>query len=584
MSTGETMYRQAPTISEAHAPVWIACALVAILAFTWAAAFGWNTVVVHGSLPNPDSFTRVNRILASIQAGHVLDYVPRDNSGTPVPLHWSHLLDFAIVAFALPFTPFFDLADAVRLGGALIGPVTVAAFALSAMYAARVATGHWRLAAVAGVSSGLGTGALSYGALGRADHHVLLATLATLTLTFAWRSLAEGARPARIAGLIAALGMWVSPEMLPFGLLGWAIAITGDAVRDGRVGQRACGYALAHLAVLAVALLLDPPATGLMATPIDRLSRPFVELAFLMGLVSFAGRAIVPASGNAWRATITGALVAAAAVLPWVWFYPQLLHGAQGVFSAEGWRRIWADNGEIKSPLVSAGSFAFFFAVPSVVLAVAAAWLVLRRRGPTELLAATATLFILYMGYRYIRLTIYPQQAAAVALAVMLAWMTRAMPAGRSVRIAGLVTILLAIAPWFGSVAFNGQKPAAPRCDSQDVATALTPFAGRIVLSPYMDAPALIYFSKVLTVAGPYHRAERRILDSLDAYEARDFSAAPPAAFVRTGASAVLVCTREPQAPDSLGAALAAGRPPAWLQERPVPPATGYRLYAVHAM
>ncbi len=581
MSTGLATGRHGVGLTRAEPGPWAACALVAVLAFAWSTWFGWHVVVVEGSLPNPNSFTRINRILASIEAGRILDYVPRDNSGVAVPLHWTHLLDIAITALAMPMVPFFGLANALRLAGALIGPLGLAALSLSAMYAARVATGGWRLAAVAGVTAALGTGALSYGALGRADHHVVLATLATLTLTFAWQSLARGARPARTAGLIAAMGMWISPEMLPFALLGWAIAITGDVLDNGRVGRRAGGCAITYLIVLAVALVLDPPATGLMAARIDRLSRPFVELAALMAAASLVAARWLPAGSSPWRATVLGGLVAAAAVVPWVIVYPQLLRGAEGVFSPEGWQRIWVSNGEIKSPLANSGNFAFYFMVAPAVLMIANAWLLTRHRRPRDVLVAVATVFILYLGYRYIRLTIYAQQAAAVALAIMFAQAMRAMPPPRLNLLAAITTLALAMFPWFGMVAFGDHQPALRKCDAQVAATALTPFAGRVVLSPYMDAPALIYFSRVITVAGPYHRAERRILDGLDAYEARDFAAAPPKAFLRTGAKAVLVCTREPQAPESLGAALAAGHPPAWLEERPLPEGTGYRLYAV---
>ena len=552
-----------------------------MLAFAWSTWFGWHVVVDKGSLPNPDSFTRINRILASIEAGHVLDYVPRDNGGAAVALHWTHLLDVAITAIALPMVPFLGLSTALRVAGALIGPLSLSALSLSAMYAARVATGGWRLATVAGVAAALGTGGLSYGALGRADHHVLLATLATLTLACAWHSLSSGTRPARIAGFLAALGMWISPEMLPFCLLGWAIAITGDALDTGKPGRRAGAYAVILVAVLMLALVLDPPAAGFMAAPIDRLSRPFVELAALMAAVSLAAARWLPAGTSPWRATLLGGLVAAAAVVPWVIVYPQLLKGAEGVFSPEGWQRIWASNGEIRSPLADAGNFAFYFLVAPAVLMIANAWLLVRHRRPRDVLVAVATVFILYLGYRYIRLTIYAQQAAAVALAVMFAQASQVMPPPRLNLVAGFTTLALAMFPWFGMLAFGHHQPAIRRCDAQLAATALTPFAGRVMLTPYMDAPALIYFSKVVTVAGPYHRAERRILDGLDAYAARDFANGPPKAFERTGARAVLVCTREPQAADSLGAALAAGHPPAWLREHPLPAGTGYRLYAV---
>ena len=62
-------------------------------------------------------------------------------------------------------------------------------------------------------------------------------------------------------------------------------------------------------AILTLALVLDPPATGLMAAPIDRLSRPFVELAALMAVVSLVMARWLPAGTTPWRATLLGGLV-----------------------------------------------------------------------------------------------------------------------------------------------------------------------------------------------------------------------------------------------------------------------------------
>jgi hypothetical protein len=118
-------------------------------------------------------------------------------------------------------------------------------------------------------------------------------------------------------------------------------------------------------------------------------------------------------------------------------------------------------------------------------------------------------------------------------------------------------------------------------CNPRAVAPDLAPFAGRVVLSWINDAPALLWFSKIIAVAGPYHRAEHRIFEVMDAWAERDFAAGPPETFRRTGAVAILVCPSRPQAAGSLGEALARGTPPAWLAETPVAPASGYRLYTV---
>lgn len=558
--------------------------LVLAVAVSWSIHSGWDVVITQGSLPSPDSFTRINRIIASIEAGQILGHVPRDNSGAVVPLHWSHLLDVMILALALPLWPFLGFDQALRIGAAAIGPLTCALAAWTAMRAARIAGLSPWPAACAGLLSGLSTGVYAYGSFGRTDHHLLMLAIATASLSLAWEARELGPRRAAWAGVLAGLGVWTSPEMMPFAVLGWAVTILGDTARDGRIGRRATLYAAAYLATAIVALVLDPPTAGRFAVVLDRLSRPIVEQALLMTAVALIGARLSPASTAPWRAAIISAVAALCAIGPWAVIYPQLLYGG-GVSSEEGWRRIWVNNGELFSPFVDRGQFAFFLAVPLVVLPIACALLLAKRRTPLDVLVVIGALFMLYLGCRSIRLTIYPQQAAAIAMAIMLAWATASMPALRRFLVLTLATLVLAFLPMAGLAVFGVSKTNAvggKDCNPGSASAALAPFAGRVVLSPYMDSPELVYFTKVLTVAGPYHRAERQILDSLDAYETRDFAGpAPPAAFARTRAAAVLVCTHQDHIEGTLGAALRDGRPPAWLEERPVAERSGYRFYVV---
>ncbi len=562
-------------------PFRFAVLLVALLGAAWSVKSGWDIVIIQQALPSPDSYTRLLRLLGSIDAGQLLHHVPRDNSAAIVPLHWTHLLDGVILLLALPLLPFMSLPEALRLAGAAVGPVTAAAAGIAAMHALRAVSGRSDGAAIAGMLAVLATNVFCYAAFGRADHHILMGTLAILTVTLAHLSAERGRHLAAIAGVAAALGVWTSPEAMPFALLGWAFAILADTGRDGRIGARATAFAVGYLAMLAAALVLDPPPAGLQHIEMDRLSRPFVEQAALMAIAALIAARIVPAHAG-WPAALWGAAVAGVALLPWVALYPDLLNGAQGVFSDEGWRRVWHDNAEIKSSFSSAGYFAFFFAQPLIVLTVAMIVVLKHRRGPIAVLAVVGTLFLLYIGAKHIRLAIYPQLAAAIAAGMLLARWTAAMPAARRRLVMALATLPLVVGPMIGLAAFSGtvQSIAVKDCTPRAAARDLAPFAGKVVLSPYMDSPELLWFAPVQAVAGPYHRAERHILDSLDAYEARDFRDRMPDSFRKTGAAAVLVCPSQPQPRGSLGEALARGEAPAWLVEIAIGPASGYRLYA----
>jgi hypothetical protein len=555
-------------------------ALVAGLAALLSLRMGWKDGALAGRLIDTDSYTRVGRLLASVEARVVLDHIPRDNGGTAIALHWSHLLDGLILLLALPLMPLLGAPEALRLAGAALGPLGVAAAALAAMYAARVLGAGANAAMAGGILAALSPAILGYGAFGRADHHVILGALALVAPALA---LAPRSRAAMASGITAGVGLWLSPEFLPFMLLCWAAAILRDADAQGRIAGRSSAFCLALLATLALALLFDPPPAGRMAVELDRHSRPFLELALLMTLATLLSRR-APELPRPWPAAFAGAAVALLALVPWLLLYPGILRGAEGVFSPEAWTRIWRTNSEMRSPLWNLHDALVFVAVPLLVLAVALVLHLRRRHRPIDLLALAGIALVAWMACRHVRLTIYPELAGAVAGALLLDRLAMVLPASRR-RLAGVAAGCgLALAPYLAGMA----APAAPShderaagCDARAAAPALAPFAGRIVLTWINDAPALLWFSGIVTVAGPYHRAEQRIFSVMDAFAEKAFATAPPATFKRTGAIAVLVCTTQQHAAGSFADALARGAPPPWLAPVPVAPDSGYRLYAV---
>ncbi|MCW5746814.1 MAG: hypothetical protein KIT36_11525 [Alphaproteobacteria bacterium] len=562
----------------------VRAALVALLAVAFAMPVGARLGVMGGLLVDTDSYTRLSRILASLEAGALLDHIPRDNGGIAIALHWTHLLDAVILVLALPLWPILGEAKAVHWAGVALSPLTAAGAAVAAMYAARILSARASSAMTAGVLAALSHSIVNYGTVGRPDHHVLLGGLGILAPILAYARPAVGpARPALWSGVASGLALWISPEILPFALLAWAVAIVADTETDGRFGRRATDFAGAFLAVLVVAMLIDPPSSGRWSVEMDRLSRPFVELAGLMAAVSLAAR-FLPAQRHPWPAAMVAGVVAALAVVPWLLLYPTLLQGAQGVFSAEGWLRIWRTNSEMRSPLLAANDIAVSLAVPLIVLGAAMATLLWHRRRPIDVLALAGTALLVYLACRYIRLTIYLQLGAAVAAALLLDHVASCMPAATRRMAVVVITFCLALAPYIANALvppIPDENSGTDGCDARAVAPDLAPFAGRVVLTWLNDAPALLYFSKITVAAAPYHRAERRIFDVLDSFAATSFADRAPDALRRTGATAVLVCSTQSFKAGSLGEALAKGQAPAWLSPVPISPSSKYKLYVV---
>lgn len=541
--------------------------------------------VFEGKLIDTDSYARLSRIEAMLEAGRVLPYTPRDNGGLNIPLHWTHLLDAMIVLLMLPLRLFFPLQEALRLAGAALGPVSTAMVAAAAFQAVRMAAGSGRQAITVAVLAALAPGIVAYGAFGRADHHVVLAAIAVImpALTYVAGAGRRGLTTVAMAGAVGGLGGWISPEALLLMPFAWGIAALRDVEAERRVGPRALAFAGGHLAVMLLAWLIDPPAGGRFAVDVDRLSMPFVQLAAGMFVVPLVLRRYTPAVASPWLASILAGATLTLPLAIWSVYYAGVAKAPGGVLTRGATERVWQHVAELQ-PATSLENLALLIACPALVLAVSLGALLWRTRTPMTLLLAAFATNLLYMGVKHIRFAMYLELAAVVALGVVIEVVLRR-DAARAWRLA-LVTAWLGllVGPYALSSALPSQKGANRQegsCDPRPLTRELAPLAGRIVLTAFSDAPEVLYFTRVITVAGPYHRAEQQIMRSMDAFDEAKFAGTMPASFAATNATAVLICTRDRAKPDTLAAALKEGRPPDWLVERPLEPRSGYRLYLV---
>src|SRR6202012_347251 len=102
---------------------------------------------------------------------------------------------------------------------------------------------------------------VDYGLPGVIHHHILVALAATLTIGWAFRGVGGCAFAGCQAGLWAAIGLWFSPETIPFALIAFgALGLGWMTARPERaVGRSVCAMGTALLLVVTLAVAVDPP-------------------------------------------------------------------------------------------------------------------------------------------------------------------------------------------------------------------------------------------------------------------------------------------------------------------------------------
>jgi hypothetical protein len=333
-------------------------------------------------------------------------------------------------------------ATALRLAGLLAGPLTLGALAAALAWAvAPVAERRflWSAAAACAVAPAI----LGYGMVGELHDHVLLAVAAAMTLGWALRLVLGGGTAAGVGlgGWVAA-GIWLSPEILPFGLLAfggvvlaWLLAPATPGLRGGIA---AAGSAL--VAVLAVAWLADPPPGGRLAADIGRIS--VVYLAFGVACCG-AGWAIAGLGRTA------GTAVAALCLLAWLAAFPAVASGAAAIATTAQVHAVLAHLRAMR-PVRGLGYVAACLAGGAAAIGLLG-WLAWRRHSVLLAYALLCGLLIVAQGALHQRLATYAAALAVGLLPVTLTMVAR-LPARRGAPVlalarAGLIGCIVLL-PW----------------------------------------------------------------------------------------------------------------------------------------
>jgi hypothetical protein len=584
--------------------------------------------VLDGSLGDSDPYMRLARVLHLHDSGSWFDSrFPRINPPEGHIQHWTRPLDVLLLAGAWLLRPFLGFEQGLHVWGVLISPALLA-LALGAITWAAAPALDRDARMFACLVLLLQPSVLAYTSVGRPDHHSLLLLLALILVGLTARLAAapQDRRSAVLAGTVAALGIWVSPEAMTF--IAVSLATLGLFWLAGTPGMARTSrtYLLSTAAVLAVALLIERGPGDLVAVESDRLSIVHVVLFMLIAgfwvVISRGERAggsflALAAAAMLWRpraassaladggpgaAPVIGRVVAAlvgvtAIAVLMLLCFPELRQGPLGQVDPL-YARLRLQNIVEIQPLVPAAWLASgrvgetlerlimvagiaLFALPCLGI------LLVRSSGTAWRFWATVALALLVflpLAFYQVRWASYAEAFLVWPYAAGVAWLLIRL-SGMADRAGMLVRQLVILAALFWPLLLSAALPhqkiesAGRACPLDRLATVLneTAAAPRTVLAYADYGSELLYRTPHAVLSIPNHRpqpgftATHRILTSTDERVAR-------AELARLGVDWILLCPSRTErwtfalnspTGTTLYQHLADGQAPDWL--RPVP-------------
>ncbi len=550
-----------------------------------------------GELSNPDTYMRLVRLREMLDSGHVIYSVARDGSGHGTVLHWSHLIDSLLCVLMLPFAWFMPPHAALHAAALTFGPLNLAALGFAVAWAAAPCAERKYLW-LAAVLPPLSPAIISYGVAGVVHHHV--AIVLVVVACCGWVARLIGGQANASAGIAlgawAGLGIWLTPETVPLTMMTFvALGLTWVLSPEREDIARAIGLTgVAFALVTLLALLVDPPAAGIAAVEIDRVSMLFAAFALAIGVTGGALWLAGPRPRH--RGSRLAAALAIGSLCCTIWaatFWSAMFHGNMLVDSA----RRDAMFGHIAEMLPIAGVLpGLQFLLTGVLAAALLCVLAARRRSPSLAYAAVCLSGLLVLGWSHMRFSAYPEAAGAIALPIALTLAEHATLSWHQIgqSFTRMATILLFIqVPYLGQLpAFSGSARAAsavvlPACKIADAVAMLAGHPGAVVLADVNDTPEILYKTTVLTVGSLYHRDLAGFLRLRAAWRSAPSASVPPEI---DAAEVTLVLGCETPARSSLVEdvptatlldQVRTGHPPPWLRRIDANPASGQVLYEV---
>ena len=526
---------------------WLPLAAVVSL---WAALHGlimFAGATFDGDLIGTDPYMRLVRVTELLNGGGWFDSViERSNAPFGDELHWTRPFDVLLIALAAPFAPFVGFKDALFAAGVVISPLLHLAALFGVIWAVVPLLGNQRARLAAIVA--IGQPAIILQVMpGQADHHslqllMLVVELGLLIRLFDRGRASDRPRLAAAAGAIAGFGIWVSPEMTV--LAGLAVVALGLAwFREAITAKALRHFALAMIALIAIALLLERPPSALLDVEYDKISLAHLATAFAVLLVAAAFEWIEARPTPPPRRLLLASPAAAAAGAALLLAFPGLVEGPAADVDPR-LVPLWLDLVSELQPLfpttVSEIGWLLVAAGPIIItlpFVLATAWRT--RHEPAwaawAMLALCSVVYFL-LALWHVRFMPFAGILIAIVSAEILGrvrdWLQRLrIPLLRRVAWAIAAPLFVVGSMLVGGIVIvstadvEGAVEAAAVCDLHAAAAAIDdqPGSTNAVVFAHIDfGPELLYRTDAAIVAGPYHRNGRGILDVYDFFSSSD--------------------------------------------------------------
>ena len=584
------------------------------------------TLAIHGlwyALANPppgfadnDGYVRLLKVEALWQGNGWFDRsFPRANAPYGDIYHWTRPLDVLISLLALPLVPVFGVKQALYWGGSLSGPALHGAAVAAFAWAALPLIGRTG-AILAAIAVAVQYPLIAYGSLVRADHHILYVFLAVLGFGFTIRALAwerANGRSAFYAGLAAAAGVWVGIE--GFAVVVPTLAVLGFAWLVGHEPPSAPGiwrFCLGVTLGSAVALAIESGPSFFVAE-YDRISIVHATLGVLLALFFFVVGRVQNLLQTPLARAVAATVGAVTVIGAWVLLFPKALRGPLADVDPDFARLLAEDLGELGSVVTLER-----FPVTLGAAVLAAPWLLWRlaRAGPDDspgrrwgwMYVGLCVAIFAALTAGWARWAVYGALFPCLALGDLIARATERIMAAPNIPpfwretgsaavvaffllgplAAGYATALILVPP-----ERKIENAKASGCSGRLLADVLA-------RPPWSDRPRAIlmglnYVGEVLyrtphhTVGMAYHRSEKALRDTLEAFAAKD-DAVVREILTRRNIELVAICpgvATEGLSPESRASGgfydrLRTGSPPTWVRAIEMPSEAGsFRLFEV---
>ena len=559
-----------------------------------------------------DSYTRLLRLRELLRGGGWYDAtLDAINAPFGLPMHWTRLLDVLLAPAALLLTPWLGETAALEWAGAMAGPL-LAVVALLVLWSALPPGADRRVLALSGALFVLQRPVAYRFAFAQADHHHLIVLLHLATLAPLLR-LPYSAAPGRLgllAGIAAALGLWVTPGAvitLAIAVLVLAVAWLGDG--DARAMRR---FGEGLLATALLALLLERAPSQWTVVEYDRFSLVHVTLAagiFVSGwlLSLLGGLSAVRAS---WQVRgVLAALVAALGGGLLLVAFPYLANSPLALVDTALARSLEQGISELRPSLPRNWQAVPEFVLDMAPALVALLWSVLRVRATRDAerrraLSESMMLAVLMVVAMYLTraqellLALAPlawaQAMVRLADGAAEGWRERAVARALG---STVLVLTLAAATWTSGYAWAAlggwdvRKPAGCEYDRVAGAISAATTAGETVLADMNAGPEVAWRSERGVLAALYHRNAAGIRAASAMYFSTGDDAIAREVVRERRIGALVLCRRLSRAdvrtlrarPDILFSRVQTSRAPAWMQPLPLPPALAgqFALYRI---